>query len=178
VPLGAPVEEQPEAQDDAVAVADATDVRSTSGTTFVQVLKRRVTESHRFGHPLSVMHLKIDDHEILKEKYGFAIARQIADVGAPALEKALQEMDVLAKLERGEFIVMLPGKTRNEAAQVAKKMRTAAASCVLPLLERELPLKFIVNIAELKPNETALELLSRARQAAIPTATSHQAAEV
>ena len=87
------------------------------------MLKRRVTESHRFGIPLSVMHLKIEEYDIVAQKYGNAIARQMLDMAAPAFEKSLREMDVLAKLENGEFVVMLPGKTQAEAAQIAKKMR-------------------------------------------------------
>jgi GGDEF domain-containing protein len=124
------------------------------------------------------MHLKIDDYEIIKEKYGFAIARQIVDVAAPALEKNLQEMDVLAKLERGEFVVMLPGKTQAEAGLVAKKMRTAVASCILPMLDRELQVKFSDCIVELKSNEMAQELLLRARQIANPAAATRRPAEV
>ena len=49
----------------------------------------------------------------MKEKYGFGIARQMIDVTAPTLEKSLREMDVLANLENGEFVVMLPAKTQS-----------------------------------------------------------------
>ena len=103
------------------------------------MLKRRVTESHRFGIPLSVMHLKIEEYDIISQKYGSAIARQMVDVAEPALEKALREMDVLAKLENGEFVVMLPGNTQAEAGQVAEAnadRNSAIAS--LPLVDREL----------------------------------------
>ena len=69
------------------------------------------------------MHLKIDDYEVISQKYGSAIARQMVDAATPALGKVLREMDVLAKLENGEFVVMLPGKTQAEAAQTVKRMR-------------------------------------------------------
>jgi diguanylate cyclase len=177
VPLNAPLEEETNETDSPVDAAPTTG-RATSPGTFVDMLKRRVAESHRFGLPLSVMHLKIDEYEVLKEKYGFAIARQIVDTAAPALEKVLQETDVLAKLEQGEFAVMLPGKTQSESGLVAKKMRTAVASCILPMLDREFQIKFRDGISQLKPNETAQELLLRARQTAIPAAAARQPAEV
>ena len=51
------------------------------------MLKRRVTESHRFGVPLSIFYLKIEEFDIVIRKYGSPIARQMAetaDAGAPA----------------------------------------------------------------------------------------------
>ncbi len=173
------------------AVADATDAheteplaptasagaRAASRATFIQVLKRRVTESHRFGVPLSVMYLKIEEYDVVGRKYGSAIARQMVDTAAAAMEKALREMDVLAKLEQGELVAMLPGKTQGEAAQIAKRMRTATNHCVLPLMDRELQLRFRHGIAELSANETAQELLGRAKQAVIATTTSHRSAQ-
>jgi diguanylate cyclase len=132
--------------------------------TFVDLLKRRVTESHRFGIPLSLMILKVEEYQAIFKSDGRAVARQILDLAEPALEEALREMDALVRMENGEFIVMLPGKTQAEAAQVLKRMRVATSQCVVPLKEREYDLRFQHGIAELKPNETAQEVLARARQ--------------
>ena len=96
-------------------------------------------------------------------KYGSTIARQMVDAATPALEKMLREMDVLVRLENGEFIAMLPGSTQTEAKRVAKRMFSATANCVLPVLDRELQIRLQHGIAELKPSETAQELVARAR---------------
>jgi hypothetical protein len=71
---------------------------------------------------------------------------------------------------------MLPGKTQKEAELVVKKLRSATAACVLPLVDRELQLRFARGIAELKPGELAQELLARARHAAIPPAVLRRVA--
>ncbi|HEX3601859.1 MAG TPA: diguanylate cyclase [Lacipirellulaceae bacterium] len=136
-----------------------------SGATFIQMLKRRVTESHRFGIPISVMYVKLDEYDIINRKYGSPIARQMVDAAGPAFQRVLREMDVMAKLENGEFVVMLPGSTYSEVNQVVKRMRVATGNCVLPLLDRELKVEFQHGVAELKTGETAQELLARARQA-------------
>jgi diguanylate cyclase len=169
LPISETVEEPPIIPTEATSVSASTeDSRSTSGATFFQMLKRRVTEGHRFGIPLSVLHLKIDDYDTVQRKYGSAVARQMSDAAEPALSKVLREMDVLSRLDHGEFVVMLPGKTQGEALIVSKKMLSATLHCILPLVDRQLSLKFTDGIAELKPQETAQELLARARQAAIP----------
>jgi diguanylate cyclase len=177
VPLTATDEELPQVSAPEPAAAVPGETRTLSGATFIQTLKRRVTESHRFGIPLSVMHLKIEDYDVISQKHGAAFARQMSDVAEPTLNKILREMDVLAKLDLGEFVAMLPGKTQGEALIVAQKMRRAVAGCVLPLVDRELQIRFIDGIAELRPGEMAQEILARARQAAIPPAMVRRIAE-
>jgi diguanylate cyclase (GGDEF)-like protein len=142
----------------------AAEQRMATGTSFLHVLKRRVTESHRFGIPLSIMHLKIEDYDEVTRNHGKAVARQMVDASASALEKALREMDVLARLENGEFVAMLPGNTQAEAGQIAKRMRIAMNRCVVPLPDREIHVQVRLSIAELGVHETAQELLVRVRQ--------------
>jgi diguanylate cyclase len=179
VPINAPVEELAEAVVEELSPApDSLEARATSPGTFIQMLKRRATESHRYGIPLSVMHLKIEEFDIVLQKYGSAIARQLIDVASPAFEKSLRELDVLARLEHGEFVVMLPGKTQFDAALVARRMRSAINHCVLPVMDRQLQIAFRESIAELKPSETAQEILARARLAVLPPVAARKPVEV
>ncbi len=148
---------------------------SPTGATFVQMLKRRVTESHRFGIPISVLYMKIEEYDVVNRKHGSPIARQMADAAGPAIQRALREMDVLTKLDNGEFVVMLPGSTLPEVSYVAKRISGSASNCVLRVADRELRIRFQQGVAELKANETAQELLARARQSMSSTATAQPA---
>jgi diguanylate cyclase len=156
-----------DAADEAQPVAPPTaeDPGQPTGASFIQVLKRRVTESHRFGIPISIMFLKIDEFDVINRKYGPAVGRQMMEIAVPGLQKGLREMDVLTKLENGEFVLMLPGSSQGEVSHVLKRLRAFTAGCKLPLVDREVPIGFRHGIAELKRNETAQELLARARQA-------------
>jgi PleD family two-component response regulator len=69
---------------------------------------------------------------------------------------------------------MLPGKTYAEAGQVLKRIRITMASSVVSLNDRELAIQFRHGIAELKANESAQELLARARQGIAAPAASGQ----
>jgi len=139
---------------------------SQSGANFIQLLKRRVAESHRFGVPISVAYLKIEEYEAVNRKYGPAIARQMVDGALPAFQRALREMDVLCKLDNGELVVMLPGSTLSEAMRLIKRMHSTTSNCILPLTDRQIEIRFRHGAAELKANETAQELLGRARHEA------------
>jgi diguanylate cyclase len=140
------------------------DNKNASGSSFIQSLKRRVTESHRFGIALTVIHFKIDEFEAVARNAGKAIARQMVELAEPALEKALRPKDLLARLDNGEFVVMLPGNTRGEAVQLVKRLQITMSNSVVPFKDRELRVRFRHGIAELKPKETAQQLLFRARQ--------------
>jgi diguanylate cyclase len=153
---------QLESTSDEKADAPATDASGASRTTFIHTLKRRVTESHRYGFPLSLMQLKIEDFASAIQQAP-AIAQQIVDAAEPVIQKGLREMDVLARLEHGEFVVMLPGSTLAESGQVLKRIRIAISKCVVPLKDRKFQVSLLHSIAELKPNETAQELLARVR---------------
>jgi GGDEF domain-containing protein len=72
-------------------------------------------------------------------------------------------MDVLVRLENGEFVAMLPGSTQVEANRIARRMSSATSSCLLPVFDRELQIRLQQGIAVLKPNEAAQELIARAR---------------
>jgi diguanylate cyclase len=159
-PATGPTEERPAS----AAAPLLTEQRTATGTNFIHMLKRRVAESHRFGIPLSILHVKIEDYENVARNQGKAIARQMSDTAAPVLEKVLREMDVLATLDNGEFVAMLPGNTQAEAGQIAKRMRITMNSCSVPMVDCELHVRIRHSVAELGPKETASGLLARAKQ--------------
>ncbi|MGD9633628.1 MAG: GGDEF domain-containing protein [Pirellulales bacterium] len=133
--------------------------------TFVDVLGRRVSESHRFGLPLSVMHVQVDDYSQIRQQYGRSIGHLMLDSVALFTQSALREMDLLARLEDGEFIILMPGSTTAEAGQIAKRLQASAASCMFPLQDTKSQLRVSLGVAELRPNETAELLMTRAKGA-------------
>jgi PleD family two-component response regulator len=75
-------------------------------------------------------------------------------------------MDLLARLDDGEFAVMMPGSSIAEANQVARRLQTAAASCAFPVNESRSPLRVTLGVAELRANETAEIMMARAKSIA------------
>jgi diguanylate cyclase len=148
--------------------------KNASGTSFIQALKRRVTESHRFGIPLTVVHLQIEEYNAVARNSGKAIARQMLDLAEPAIKKVLRSKDLLARLDNGEFVIMLPGNTPSEAAQLVKRLQITMQNSIVPLKDRELRMRFRHGIAELKHAETAQQLLFKSRQDAASSQASRK----
>jgi diguanylate cyclase len=132
---------------------------------FVDNLQRRAAESQRFGIPLSVMVLRVDEFAVIHEQYGKAVAHLVLESVATFSQSALREMDLLARLGDGELAMLLPGSTFSEANQVAKRLHTSASNCVFPINNDKTQLDVTLGIVELRPNETAELLIARAKAA-------------
>jgi diguanylate cyclase len=145
---------------------------------FLEMLKPRVEESHRLGVPISLIYLKMEDYDFISRMYGKITAGQMIDTAVSAMDKVLPETGTLVRFEAGEVAVLLPGKTQAEAELIDKQMRLATNRCLLPMLDRDLRLRFSHAFAELRPRETADELLNRAEQAVAALSEKSQPAEV
>jgi len=129
---------------------------------FADELGRRISESHRFGVDLSVMCLSVKGYKGLEQLYGQAVGKLILDSVAQFVRTTLREMDLLCKLEMGEFAVMLPGSSETETKLVGSRMQMAISNCTLPLGDKQLRLEVQWDVAAVEPDDDAESMLARA----------------
>ncbi len=128
-------------------------------------LQRRVTEGHHFGVPLSLMSLRIVDFEKLSQEYGQAVSKLLVASVAQYVRGTLRDIDLLAQLEGGSFMVMLPGSSGKGARHIGDRVATAIASCVIPLgAGNNIRLEVIHGVTELHPDDDAKRMMVRAEQ--------------
>lgn len=166
---------KPEATSPTEIAPKAASTRVASRATFVQELKRRATESQRFGVPVSIICLKLSEYELVLNRHGVPAAQMLLGRATQALEDALRDTDILSQHEQGEFMIMLPGSTEPEARQMVKRMKLAASQIAVELSDCNLPLKFQHGIAQLRANESVSELLARGRSEILPQSSSNPA---
>jgi diguanylate cyclase len=135
-------------------------------TMFLDALKRRLPESQRFGIPLSIIHLGVANYKSLSESYGESAARSTLSAVASFTQAALRQIDLLARLDEGQFAILLPGSTSSEAKQIAKRLHMSAANCDARINNERIHLVVTHGIAEFRPNDTAEAMLVRAGEAA------------
>jgi diguanylate cyclase len=133
---------------------------------FVDELRRRLAESHRFGIPLSVMYVMLESLPSIEQEYGPAITKLALDAVVQAIATTLREMDLLARWDAGHFAVMLPGSTEHEARLVAKRLWTVMRTCVVPLKNGQLKLDLRFGVAQALPDDKVPSIMARAQQAA------------
>ena len=138
---------------------------------FMDELQRRISESHRFGVDLAVMHLHVQGYEALELEYGDAVGRLILDSVAQFVRNTLRDMDLLSKLDSGEFIVMLPGSSEDEARIVGNRVQTAISNCTIPLGDKQLRLEVQSGVTRVQADDDALSVMDRARELVSPDTT-------
>jgi diguanylate cyclase (GGDEF)-like protein len=131
---------------------------------FSDELRRRIHESHRFGVPLSLIHLQVRGYLELESEYGTAVGGMLLDSVAQFIRFSLRDMDLLGKLEPGDFVVMLPGSSKSEAKLVGNRVQTSISNCAIPLGNEQLSLDINWGIATVSPDDDSTQLLARAQQ--------------
>jgi len=131
---------------------------------FSTELGRRLAESHRFGLPLTLMFLKVQGYSRLEEEYGYAVGEMLLDTVAQSVRSTLRDMDLLARLDSGEFIVMLPGSTVKEASLVGARVQTMISNCAVPAGLQRIRFPVHQGITDVKPQDDANSLIERAKE--------------
>ncbi|QEG36887.1 diguanylate cyclase domain-containing protein [Bythopirellula goksoeyrii] len=128
---------------------------------FSAELQRRVSESHRTGADLSVLYLKVIGYSALERDYGEAVTELVLDSVGQFIGTRLREMDLLGRLERGEFIVMLPGSPKREATIIGNRVRSALGNCPIPLGTTKLTLQMTQASASVTTDDTSESMVDR-----------------
>ncbi len=143
---------------------------------FADELGRRIAESQRFGVPLTLVHFRVRDYAGLEHNYGNAVGTLLIDSLASFVQSTLRDMDLLARLEGGELIVMLPGSSASAAKIVGQRVRTSISLCPVPLGDHQIRLELDMGVASVQPGEDAGAAIESAR-ADLDATTASEAQE-
>jgi diguanylate cyclase len=169
-------EETPQHKAPAISVM-APDVSNLPGrAAFAEELRRRISESQRFGFPITLLHFRVKEFKKLEHTYGNAIGGLLIDSLAAFIQSTLRDMDLLGKLEHGELIVMLPGSTESASRIVGQRVKTSISLCPIPLGEQQVRLDLDMGVATVQTNEDAATAMAGARVAmeAAAAAEAHE----
>ena len=90
---------------------------------FERDIAREIARAQRSESPCTVLMLEIDDFEDLAEHYGSRRAQFVVKKVAERLSSTLRATDMLARLDRPRFAVLIPGSGEMLAREIAERMR-------------------------------------------------------
>jgi diguanylate cyclase len=129
---------------------------------FEEELCRRLAEWRRKKTPLAILRVDLDHFQRIHQQHGSEAADSLLRGVALVLCGSLREMDLIARLGRDEFVVMLPSTTGSEAVAAAKRVRAEIASAVFPIAELLLKITVSIGVAEAVPGDHVALLMERA----------------
>lgn len=129
---------------------------------FDSVLEREMSRSERFGHPLSLLIIDVDNFKSINDTFGHVFGDDVIKNVAESIKKHVRDVDLVGRLGGDEFIVILIETGKSYAIQVADRMRIEVAK--LPLVDGMKPLSISVGHAQFN-GESLTALIERADKA-------------
>lgn len=93
-------------------------------------LEQELGRAERFGHPLSVIMLDVDDFKVFNDRYGHLVGDDVLRAVSSLIRENLREMDVAARYGGEEFVVLVPETGSEGARAVAERIRQGVATHV------------------------------------------------
>ncbi len=95
---------------------------------FAARLSEEVARATRYGSPLSLLMLDLDDFKVINDDLGHLAGDTVLEAVGNMLRSHLRESDVPIRYGGDEFAIILPGITKTEAFVVAEKLREELAA--------------------------------------------------
>jgi diguanylate cyclase (GGDEF)-like protein len=93
---------------------------------FTRQLLREVSRAHRYGQPLSIALLAVDNFDTLRLEYGWTVANRLLRSMSSTLAGCLRESDFLGSYRHNGFGVILMQASEEVASEAANRLREAA----------------------------------------------------
>jgi len=123
-------------------------------------------QARESGKPLCVLLLDIDHFKKVNDQLGHQVGDQVLTAVAQCIEEQVRSLDRVGRNGGEEFLVLLPGTSLEEAAEVAERVRLAVSRLVIEGVPGDHPIHVSIGCAEYKPEDDNLgELIRRADEA-------------
>ncbi len=96
---------------------------------FQKALDKELRISKRYGKPLSLIMLDIDGFKKINDKFGHQEGDNVLRSLATNLQRAIREIDFLARYGGDEFAVILPETKAEEAVVLAERLKKTVKNC-------------------------------------------------
>ncbi len=129
-------------------------------------LQRQVTFSERYGTPLTVSLVDLDNFKEINDTYGHTAGDQVLRFIASEMRDGIRQPDEIGRYGGDEFLVLLPHSTVNGAAEQANRLCRHVRSMPIIVGKDAIRTSISIGIAQYRPNgDDWRSLVERADQA-------------
>ena len=130
---------------------------------FDTALGHAFAAARRSGAPLSVIVLDLDRFSAVNNDHGHTVGDDVLRRVADVLRVHVRDADIVARYGGEEFVIIAPGASRDEAVEVAERVRGAVArSSSRPIDGMHVPIALSAGVASMLGDERDAEELFRA----------------
>ena len=125
---------------------------------FDDAMDEWISLSKRYGNPLSLILLDIDDFKAVNDNYGHIVGDSVLKNIAATVSRSIRDTDIFARWGGDEFVILLPNTDIRQAETLAERIRECIASNPLDH-PRDITCSF--GVAAYEENDTKQSLLRR-----------------
>lgn len=127
---------------------------------FEEVFALESERSRRFSAPLSIILIDIDHFKRVNDHYGHDIGDEVLKRLAEIVQDSIRKIDIFARWGGEEFLILCPGTDREQARQLAEKLRsTVEAVSDFPKIRN---ITISLGVSTFATEDTFSELFKRA----------------
>lgn len=126
-----------------------------------EVLAREIERSHRYGNPLSILFIDVDNFKELNDTYGHKAGDEVLRKIAKIIDRELRRTDYVGRFGGEEFLIVLPETTAERAFRVAERIRDRIEQTDFGVDK----VTVSIGVTELKKDEDASTLFNRVDRA-------------
>ncbi len=126
---------------------------------FDEVLEREVARAHRYGRPLALLVLDLDDLKLVNDRLGHLGGDTVLAELGDRVREALRSADIACRVGGDEFAVVMPESTAEDAKQLYDRLQQAITARPFTGSQR---VNTSGGVAELDRDDDAKALYQRA----------------
>jgi diguanylate cyclase (GGDEF)-like protein len=156
------------AYEKALLFARVQELATTDGLTglhnrrhFTDLAVRQVSVARRHHRSLTAMMIDVDHFKRVNDTYGHAVGDEVLRAVGDVLRSCVRDQDIVGRYGGEEFSLVLP-ELDGDPVDAAERLRAAVAKAAVPAQPGPVRVTVSIGIAELKPDDTLSDLLSRA----------------
>jgi diguanylate cyclase (GGDEF)-like protein len=130
---------------------------------FFRQMKAEIERSNRYGHPLSLLILDLDNFKQYNDAHGHIAGDKVLAGSGEILKKSLRKTDSAYRYGGEEFTVILPESAGKESLHFAERIRQAFEKEAFSLRQEEnLAVTVSIGVAQYIPGEGITTFIKRA----------------
>lgn len=124
-----------------------------------------MAHAERYGNPLSVAYVELNDFERLHSEFGTGVTDQALKTVADAFADTLRMPDKAGRCNGHTFLVVLPHTTLKDANAIAERLRRNVAGRSVHHAGQDLKLAVAIGATQFRKGDDLEKLLERAHEA-------------
>ncbi len=124
--------------------------------TLDEVLPIEFARAQRYGHPLSLIMIDLDDFKLVNDRYGHPVGDLVLSETGTLLITNLRQYDIALRYGGDEFTLILPDTNEQQGRTIISKLEKLAAAAKIKVdTDNYLPIKLSAGLATLHDDSVA-----------------------